>query len=162
MEPKEHLHQLRPKNLYAIFYPVKYLFFSIVFITGGYYLKPYVPEDILKYSVAGLVGIMLIFYILHFLYIKSIVYTVTDEQILFKRGIFTITTDYIELYRVLDFTTVRSFLLRFIGGMTFIMETSDKSHPIFELIAIPKSNIEEIIRNLVEDNRTRKNVFVTE
>lgn len=162
MEPSKQLRQLRPKNLYAVFYPVKYLFFASLIMAGGYYLKPYLPEDILRYSVAGLVGILLIFYILHFLYIKSIVYTVTEEQISFKRGIFTITTDYIELYRVLDFTSVRSFLLRFIGGMTFKMETTDKSHPVFELTGIPKTNIEHLIRQLVEENRSRKNVYVTE
>lgn len=154
--------EIRPKNLYAIFYPIKYLLFSAVILTASYFVKSYLPEDILKCTVAGLVGLLLLAYILHFLYIKSIVYIVTEEQILFKRGIFTITTDYIELYRVLDFTVVRSFLLRLIGGMTFTIETTDKSHPVFKFIGIPNTDIDHYVRRLVEENRARKNVFVTE
>lgn len=154
--------EIRPRSLYAIFYPIKYLVYAAIILTASYFVKSYLPGDLLKYSVAGIVGILLIAYILHFLYIKSIVYTVTDEQILFKRGIFTITTDYIELYRVLDFTVIRSFLLRLIGGMTFTVETTDKSHPVFKFAGIPNTDIDHFIRKLVEENRSRKNVFVTE
>jgi len=158
----EKLREIRPKGLYALLYPVKYLVYAMLIIATGYFAKTYVPEDILKYSVAGLVSLLLLAYILHYLYIKSIVYTVTEEQILFKRGIFTIKTDYIELYRVLDFAVVRSFLLRFIGGMTFTIETTDKSHPVFKFTGIPNTDLDHFLRGLVEENRARKNVFVTE
>lgn len=162
MKNKQVTKEIRPRSLYATFYPIKYLIIAGLFMLGAYFLKPYVEQDILKYITAAAVGISLLGYILHFLYIKSMVYTITEEQILFKRGIFTIRTDYIELYRVLDFTVVRSFLLRIIGGMTFTLETTDKSHPMFEFTGIPKSDIDDYIRELVERNRSRKNVYVTE
>ena len=63
---------------------------------------------------------------------------------------------------MLDFKETKPFLFRLIGGMTFAIETTDKSHPVFKLEGIPKSNIDAVIRELVEDNRERKRVFVTE
>lgn len=162
MQTNTVIKEVRPHGLYALFHPIKYLFLACLFLIAAFFIKGHVPEDIVKYASVTAVCLMLLIYILNFLYIKSIVYTITDEQILYKRGVFTITTDYIELYRVQDFKIVRTFMLRFIGGMNYTMETMDKSHPIFELQGIPKSDIDTIIRNLVEENRARKNVFVTE
>lgn len=153
---------IRPIALYAILKPIKYIALAAIATLATYFLKPYVPLTILKYAVGGLVALLFIIHILQYLFIHSIKYTITKEQILFKRGIFTIKTDYIELYRIIDFTTTRSFLLRFIGGMTFAMDTMDKSHPVFKLEGIPRSNVDEIIRSLVEDNRRQKRVFISE
>lgn len=157
---------VKPTTLYAIFYPIKYLLYSTVLLAASYfakpYLTPYVSPEILKYIVGGIMTITLLAYILSYLTIKSATYTITDEQIIYKRGIFTITTDYIELYRVIDFTEIRTFLLRLIGGMTFVMDTTDKSHPTFTLTGIPRSDIDTEIRARVEENRKNKRVIVTE
>ena len=154
--------EIRPLTLYAIFSPIKYLFFALVILIGSYFLKPYLPEEQLKIGIAIIVSIFLLIYIMKYLHIKSIVYTITEDQIKYKRGLFTITTDYIEMYRILDFTEVRTFLLRFISGMSFSVETTDKTHPSFVFSGIPKSNIDQYVRNLVEDCRSRKRVLVTE
>lgn len=156
------LRVIKPKSSYAFFHPIKWLVFAFLILIGAYFAKPYLPNDILKYISGGALALALIIYFLNYLFIRSVVYTITDEQILYKRGVFTITTDYIELYRIIDFKETQSFLLRFIGGMNFSMETMDKSHPVFELNGIPKSDIDQLVRSLVEDNRGRKNVFVTE
>ena len=148
--------------MYALVSPIKYIVLAVIILTASVFLKPYVPVDILKYATISIVGLTLLAYILRYLYIRSIQYTVTSEQIIYKRGIFSITKDYIELYRVIDFQESRPFLLRLIGGMNFVLETTDKSHPIFKLEAIPRTNIDDTIRYLVEDNRERKRVFVTE
>lgn len=161
MNDSQHI-MIQPKGLFAVFSPAKYLVMAILIVVLAYFIRPYFPSEYVAYISMAIVVILILAYILKYLYIKSITYTITDEQIHFKRGLFTITTDYIELYRVQDFTVVRSFLLRFIGGMSFRMDTMDKSHPVFELKGIPKSDIDMYIRNLVERERMRKRVFIAE
>lgn len=162
MKTESILRIVRPKNAYAFFHPFKWLILAMILLVGSYFAKPYIEQDLLKYISGGTVAVALLIYILNYLFLRSIVYTITDEQIFYKRGVFTITTDYIELYRILDFKERRSFMLRLIGGMDFTMETMDKSHPVFELAGIPNSDIDQFVRNLVEQNRARKNVYVTE
>ena len=118
--------------------------------------------EYLRYFIVGISVVILLTYGLNYLFIRSIKYTITDEQIIFTRGVFTITTDFIEVYRIVDSKVVRSFLLRLIGGMSFHMDTLDKSHPEFILKGIPKSDIETYVRSLVEKARGKKRVFITE
>ena len=162
MDTKRIIAEIRPSALYALFYPFKYLFWAILVLVASFFAKPYIDQQILQYITIALVIFSLLGYCLSYLFIRSIRYQLTEEQILYTRGIFTVTTDYIELYRIVDFTVIRSFLLRIIGGMTFSMDTIDKSHPVFKLEGIPKSNIDLTVRDLVERNRARKRVLVTE
>ncbi len=162
MDKNTALEIIKVKDQYTYLHPIKWLVFAFISLIIGIVILPYSDNSIIKYLVGSMVLLMLVIYLLHFMYLRSIVYTITEEQIIFKRGIFTINIDYIELYRVLDFNETRPFLMRFIGAMNFSMETSDKSHPTFTLTGIPKSNVDTLIRNLVEKNRKTKRVLVTE
>lgn len=162
MKHKQESIIVKPKPLFAVFSPIKYLIILIFILGASVFIKPYVPMEYLKYFTLGASGILLVIYLLNYFFIRSIKYTITEEQIIFTRGIFTITTDFIELYRVVDSKIIRSFLLRFIGGMSYHIDTLDKSHPIFILKGIPKSQIDSYVRQLVEKARLKKRVFITE
>jgi len=153
---------VKPKSLYALFYPFKYIVVNLILLVAMAFLKPYIPFEYINYIIIICSSILLLAYLLQYLFIRSIKYTITDQQIIFTRGIFTITTDFIELYRVVDFKIVRSFLLRFIGGMSYQLDTLDKSHPTFTFKGIPKSNIDKLVRNVVEKQRKKSRVFITE
>lgn len=153
---------IRPKPLFALFAPIKYLVIAILILVASIFVKPYVPMEHLRYFIIAIMVITLLAYGISYLFIRSIKYTITQEQIIFTRGIFTITTDYIELYRIVDSMIIRSFLLRFIGGMSFHLDTLDKSHPVFILKGIPKSDLQVYVRSLVEKARLKKRVFITE
>lgn len=42
-------------------------------------------------------------------------FTLTGEQLIYERGVFSRKSDFIELYRVVDFEESRSFLQQFVG-----------------------------------------------
>ena len=119
-------------------------------------------QKYLTYSLLCLSLICLMAYIISYLFLNSVTYTITPERIVFKRGIFTIKTDFIELYRVQDYAEVRTFLLRFIGAMNYRIDTLDKSHSVFIFRGIPTSNLDHKLRALVEIAREEKRVFIAE
>ncbi len=153
---------VRPTPLFALFAPIKYLVIGILFLIAAIFAKPYVPMEHLRYLILAILGFTLLAYGFNYLFIRSIKYTITQEQIIFTRGVFTIKTDYIELYRIVDSMVIRSFLLRLIDAMSFHLDTLDKSHPIFVLKGIPKSNLQDYVRSLVEKARLNNRVFITE
>ena len=111
---------------------------------------------------ATIIPLSIPFFLIYFykaLYIKTTKYEISAQQIKHTRGVFSIKTDYLELYRVKDFGEHRSFLMRLLAVMKVTLITSDKSDPIFEMNGIPKSNITKVLRELVETNRVKKRVF---
>lgn len=153
---------LKPLPLYALFSPLKYIVSAFLLLTIIALLKSYIPQNITLYLTLGILVVLLTAYVLEYLFIKSISYTFTEEQLIYTRGIFTITTDYIELYRVVDSKLIYPFLMRFIGGMCYHLDTLDKSHPVFLIKGIPKSTVDRQVRDLVEKARIKKRVFITE
>lgn len=149
---------LKPNMYYVMLKPIGFIILAafLLFLTlfGFTFLK----NEMFLFIGIGLSSVALLIYVYKFFYIKSITYKITKEQIIYLRGVFTITTDNIELYRVKDFTVKRPFLMRIINAMNFSLMTSDKTHPVFDMIGIPKSNIDHVIRKLVEDQRRIKGV----
>lgn len=150
---------LKPKKSYALLKPYMNIVMAILILVGSSILQDYFYSQYIIYGLFSVSCIFVGIYIYQYLYIRSISYTIDKDQILFVRGIFTIKTDYFELYRVKDYVLVRSFLMRFIKAMTLTLVTSDKTHPEFSLVGIPKSNIDITIRERVEKVRETKRVF---
>ena len=102
---------------------------------------------------------LLFLYVYRVIYIKTSQYLITAEQIQYRRGIFSIEIDYIELYRIKDFKIRKPFLMRLISAMEVLLETSDKSHPLIQINGIESTDLVDIIRGRVEENRMNKRVF---
>jgi len=96
-----------------------------------------------------------------FLYIVFIEYVITGETISTTTGIVARRVDITELYRVKDYVVKQSVFQRLFGLMTVTLITSDITHPELNLMGIPKSNIVEIVRTLVQEARRRNRVFET-
>ncbi len=147
---------LAPNLSYAILRPFGHIVLAILLIAAMLALDSFIFIPYLPYVAIGTMALLLILYIYKFLYIRSIKYTVTLDQIYFSRGVFSVKTDFLHLYRVKDISVERSFLLRTINAMTVTLDTSDKSHPIFYMKAVPSSDIANTINNLVETSRRGK------
>lgn len=86
-------------------------------------------------------------------------YTLTSERLRVRCGIFDKTTDEIELYRIKDFTLEEPLFLRMFSLGTIVLITSDRTHPVFAMRAIPRADVvKEHIRKMVEGERERKRV----
>jgi uncharacterized membrane protein YdbT with pleckstrin-like domain len=159
IEPIEEQLLVQPKESYALLRPFINLFMAGIILAASSLLQEYYYNEYIIYGLFSISCIFVAVYFYQYLFIRSIYYKIDYDQIIYIRGIFSIKTDYIELYRVKDYILIRSFLMRFIKAMTLTLNTSDKSHPEFKLVGIPKSDIDILIRQRVEAMRATKGVF---
>jgi uncharacterized membrane protein YdbT with pleckstrin-like domain len=93
------------------------------------------------------------------LLIRSTVYTLTDQRLKTRRGIFSRVIDDIELYRVKDSHFAQTVGQRMLGVGDITLRTTDASTPLILLpgLAQPEARWEQI-RALVEARRDAKGV----
>lgn len=105
----------------------------------------------------------IIYLIWRFLKIRCERYELTSERIRVTRGVVNQHIDEIELYRVKDTLTIRTWWMRLTGLATIRMETSDRTQPVLEILAIPGGlELRENLRKCVEIQRDRKRVRETD
>lgn len=160
---------LSPVRYYAVLKPIFPLILSwgvlALFMVGAEYLQRtdllWATYDIQKlYPFAlGIGSMAFIHYLYKVFFILSHKFKIDNEQIEYVRGVFSINSDFVELYRVKDLMIQRPFLIRLLTAQNLSLITSDKTHPVLLMFAIPNSNIHEVLRELVERNRQRKGVY---
>jgi len=90
---------------------------------------------------------------------RNTVYTLTDQRLKFTRGVFSKTTEDLELYRVRDTKFQQSFFERMIGLGEIEVFTTDETSPVVRLPYIADAEaIREKIRAAVEARRDAKGV----
>jgi uncharacterized membrane protein YdbT with pleckstrin-like domain len=86
-------------------------------------------------------------------------YEIYDDRILFRRGVFTVTTDEVLLYRIKAINLFEPFLYRLVGISNLSLITSDKYVSEITLQAIPKGmEFRNLLREVVEESRHVKGV----
>lgn len=84
---------------------------------------------------------------------------ITDQRILEQKGIFSKSTDEIELYRVKDLRYEQPFLLRIVGLSNIILFTTDRSNPILAIKGLAEGqSLKEKLRVAVDQRRDIKGV----
>lgn len=100
-----------------------------------------------------------IYALYQYLIVNSASYTLTNQRIIRRYGLFNRTTFEIELYRVKDVHLYEPLQLRMFGLGTISLISSQRSTQIFELTAITNAiEIREQLRHLVEKRRNEKGV----
>lgn len=90
---------------------------------------------------------------------KCKIFELTTQRFKITSGVFTKTTETLELYRVKDIETRQPFLSRLVGLENIQMTTSDASSPIVLIDAVPSSvGFADKLRNQVEIIRQQKRV----
>lgn len=90
-------------------------------------------------------------------------YELTTERLKTRSGIFSKTTQELELYRVKDILFEQPFFLRLFGLGHVVLMTSDVSTPTLTLRAIPDAdNWREKLRRCTEERREQKRTRLTE
>lgn len=94
-----------------------------------------------------------------YLYITRMVYVVTSEQLKYEYGIFSCQKDFVELYRVVDYSEQSSFFQLLLGVKTISIYSGDRTHSRLDLIGIDNNlDLISIIRERVEVNKKRHNI----
>jgi len=84
-------------------------------------------------------------------------YEFYDDMIIYRRGVFTVTTDEVLLYRVKAINLHEPFLYRLVGISNLRIITSDQYVNQIELTGIHVGmEFRDNLRKLVEENRSRK------
>jgi len=93
------------------------------------------------------------------LYLSRIEYIVTGEQIIYLHGVLMHQTDYMELYRVVDYQQHRSLLQQLTGLKTITIMSGDRNLPSLDIIGVEAD--EEIVQEIrirVEYNKQMKHI----
>ena len=106
------------------------------------------------------VAIVLILYLFYrYMYVTRTVYVITSEQLKYECGVFSCSRDFIELYRVVDYSEQRSFLQILLGIKTVSIYSGDRTHPRLDLVGIDnKLDLISTIRERVEINKKLHNI----
>ena len=107
------------------------------------------------------ISILLSAYLLYlFIYIRKMDFIITGEQLIHEHGVFVRDSEYIELYRVVDFKENRSFLQQLAGLKTVSVYSGDRNTPRLDIIGVRNSmNLVAHIRERVEYNKQRKGIY---
>ena len=94
-----------------------------------------------------------------FLRIQTTQYTITDRRIIFQKGIFSVTNDEVELYRIKDIVLQLPFFLRIFSLGDILIVASERIRGASLLNAVPyPRQLKEELRRLVEAIRDKKGV----
>ena len=94
------------------------------------------------------------------LYLSKIQYVISAEQLIVQQGVFHRTSDYIELYRIVDFSEQRDILEQFFGLKTISIYSGDRTNPKLDIFGVQeKVDVVGIIRERVEYNKQIKGVY---
>ena len=92
-------------------------------------------------------------------YLLRISYIITEEQLQYEYGILSLQRDFIELYRVVDYSEQRSFLQMLFGLKTVSIYSGDKTCPRLDIIGVKgDTDLITMIRERVEYNKKKHNI----
>ena len=94
------------------------------------------------------------------LYLSKLRFIISAEQLIVQHGIFHRTSDYIELYRIVDFSESRDLLEQFFGLKTVSIYSGDRTNPKLDIYGVrEKLDVVGIVRERVEYNKRRKGIY---
>ena len=112
----------------------------------------------MPFLVLGTVTMLMMLY--GCLYLSKLQYVISAEQLIIQQGVFHRTSDYIELYRIVDFSEQRDILEQFFGLKTISIYSGDRTNPKLDICGVQeKVDVVGIIRERVEYNKQIKGVY---
>lgn len=125
----------------------------VLLVVGGLDAVPY---HSVFFCVALAIGFKVYY---RLVYLRTMQYTITGEQLVYEHGVFTRSRDYIELYRVVDFDESRSFLQLILGLKTIVVHSGDRTMPKLRIVGIREgTDVVGCLRERVSFNRKRMNI----
>ena len=133
---------------------------DIIFCLAACIVIPFIGNETFRMLAAAVTILVFACLIYSVTDMYRIRYIITSEQILYKHGVFSYTTDYIELYRVYDYQQCRSPLQQMVGLKTVVVMANDRLNPSLCILGMLNDrDIVSVIRQRVEYNKQKKNVY---
>ena len=116
------------------------------------------PKSIFPFAMAAF-GLLALNLLCKCVYLLRISYIITEEQLQYEYGILSLQRDFIELYRVVDYSEQRSFLQMLFGLKTVSLYSGDKTCSRLDIIGVRgESDLISTIRERVEYNKKKRNI----
>lgn len=135
--------------------------FLVATLAATMAVSPLIPGN--RYALGGYLLLFLTIIALlsvRYAVLRSFRWFVTDNNISRQRGIFSRTTDYIELYRVVDYKESQTLLQRILRVKTVTIISTDKTDATMEIPGVPyRQDLVGYIRNLVEQNKKENHIY---
>ena len=112
----------------------------------------------LPFLILGCVTMLMMLY--GCLYLSKLQFIISSEQLIIQHGVFHRSSDYIELYRIVDFSEQRDILEQLFGLKTVSIYSGDRTNPKLDIYGVmEKVDVVGIIRERVEYNKQRRGVY---
>lgn len=109
---------------------------------------------------AALSILIIVFMLAKYIVLRSVCWIVDEETLCTKKGVFAKRTDYIELYRVVDYTERQTFLQNLFGVKTVTIISTDKTDAILDIYGVPnRLDLIRHIRKKVEISKRNKHIY---
>jgi uncharacterized membrane protein YdbT with pleckstrin-like domain len=141
--------QLSPTISYCFLSVLGLLFIAVALLVGAFWLN--------MLCLPAIVVLAMAFY--RFFYIRLTLYILTAETLKIRTGIFSYTLVTLELYRVKDYVIKQNLIMRILKIMTLTLFTTDKQDVVIALNGIPQSNLNDMIRDLVQRARAKSKII---
>ena len=116
------------------------------------------PDSLFPFLMAA-AALMFVNLLCRYLYLSRMRYAINEEQLQYEYGIFSVQRDYIELYRVVDYSEQRSFLQMLFGLKTVSIYSGDKTCPRLDVVGVRNQlDLISAIRERVEYNKKKRNI----
>ena len=141
----------------VFFFIIIIIFFLPEIIKYNNLLNEKIVNNIINtlYIINGLIMIRIAYGLIYY---KLLKYELFKDCLIVKEGVFSNRINFLELYRVKDYSVYQSFFMKLFSMMSIQLITSDKSTPILNINGIPKSEVFNLIREYVEEQRIIKGV----
>lgn len=108
----------------------------------------------------GVLTLSFLFILWSLLVVFCTSWTLTNDQLCYKRGVIARRIDYLELYRVTDYVVRETVPERLLGLSSFYLLSTDMSSPVTHIFGIPNlSDLQKEIRKRVEHQRKSKRIY---
>lgn len=109
----------------------------------------------------GLISCVLaVLLIIKYVWLTAVTWIITEDQICRVQGVFTNKIDYVELYRVVDYTESQTFLQKILKVKTVTIVSTDKSECVLDIFGMSKNlNLVSRIRQRVEQCKQERRIY---
>lgn len=149
----------RPSSIYLLrqnlvtlgMIPILYFVYGLLNEMGAW---------IAVWGVAALNLVLLSIIIYQHLYLRRCIWIITDEQIIYQRGVIAVDKDYLELYRVYDFSEFSSVIDRCFGLKQIRIISTDKSSPQLIIYGMPiEVDMLTTLRERIEQCKSKRRIY---
>lgn len=117
-------------------------------------------DTLIVIATSALCLLILTFLVIRYIMLVNVKWLVEEETLCRIKGIFSKETDYVEMYRIIDYKESQSFLQRMMGVKTITVYSTDRSDAVTNIVGVSADlDLIGIIRSNVEKCKKEKRIY---